>query len=102
MLSRRNALTMLGLAASGSALAAEDFVHEENRFVNGANKSLKQLPIVVTSGKQMADALRKLAEEIGSGGVIIEGINVSTELRSQEMIRQKLSFDLLIADPKTA
>lgn len=95
MISRRNALTVLGLASAGPALAAEDFMADMPS--PGKRHSVNGLPVGKdASHATVAKALRSLADEIERDGVSVHSLNVSTDIRADAIVVQKLSLDFVI------
>lgn len=92
MLSRRNALTIMGLAAPGAALAAEDFTE--------GKKAVNELPVGAdATKKQMTAAMHALGDAIGRGDISVTGLNVSTDIERISVIKQRLYVDFIINQP---
>lgn len=88
MLSRRNALTILGLSsASGSAFATEDMIP-----INPKREALPVRP----SADLMIAALRNLAAEIETHGVLVTNINVNSTITGHDVVTQTLTLDFVI------
>lgn len=88
MLSRRNALTILGLSsASGSAFATEDMIPTDPKLGN--------LP-VRPSTALMAAALRNLASEIETRGVLITKVNLNSTITGKDVVTQVLNLDFIV------
>jgi hypothetical protein len=97
--SRRNVLTLLGLAAvSTPALATDDMAHTE---FDGTAISLRRQ---CYDPERMAVALERLAAEVRKGykGVNISRFNISSELVGDNWLTQTLTIDLEILHPEKA
>lgn len=97
MLSRRNALTRLGLAAT-VGFAAEDMMKDE---------ALAGTPPHITNGYltgndvdlgKFAKALRKLADEIDNGSVRPESLHVDTLVEYEKFVKQTLTLNFTLHD----
>jgi hypothetical protein len=87
MLSRRNALTILGLGTAG--IAVEDGFADEDGRLKISNNAKPQ---------KIAAALRKLADEIEGGGVDVVNLHVASSLERDQLVTQKLSCEFIIND----
>ncbi len=93
MISRRNALSVLGLAsAASSALAAEDFM------VDRGEANPKRLNTLPTSKDVtlIHKGLRALADEMEAGAVTAHRLHVSTEIKRDQLIMQVLTVEFFI------
>jgi hypothetical protein len=95
--SRRNVLTLLGLAAATSpALATDDMA--DTQF-DGSEVPLR---LQKYDRERMAVALERLASEVRKGykGVSISRFNISSELIGDGWLTQTLTIDVEIAHPE--
>ena len=90
-ISRRSALSILGLAGPATGLAVEHALAEEPANIN-LRTADDYRP------QHFANALRRLADEIESGGVRAQRLNISAELARGDIIIQRLVFEFDIKD----
>ena len=89
MLSRRNALSMLGLTAtSSSAFATEDLFPE-------LKKGSRTVSMLVRTEKMVA-AFRNLADEIEKHGVNITRVNLSSDVDGKSIVKQVLTVEFIV------
>jgi hypothetical protein len=97
--SRRNVLTMLGLAAASTpALATDDMARTE--FDGPGPMGFRQQ---CYDPERMATALERLAAEVRKGyknGVNIARFNISSELVGDAWLTQTLTIDVEILHPE--
>jgi hypothetical protein len=96
-LSRRTALSILGLAGPAAGLAVEHAIADDALAIRGASMG------GVNSGndydgRKFSAALRRLADEIDSRGIDPQKLHVSAELNRDQIVVQRLTLDFLIND----
>lgn len=86
---RRNALTLLGLAGVASpALASDDY--RPDKGVHHGNE---------TNLEKIAAAFDRLAKAIRAGEVSVNGMAINTKIEPDEMVEQVLTFRFYLPDP---
>ena len=92
-ISRRNALTFLGLATPASAaLATENMLEMPDHGLQLASSDWEK-------GKKTCEALRRLIVGIESGEVEVSTISVNSEIRPDEVLTQELKVRFRLNEP---
>lgn len=88
-LSRRTALSILGIAGAASAVSAEAFTDPP--------ETGRHLPLGRNASREaIARALRSLADAVERKEIDVRSLNVSTDLRANEIVVQRLGIDFTI------
>ncbi len=91
MPTRRNILTLLGLAGAATpAISSDDVAHT---MFDGGNIGLR---LQKYDPERMATALERLAAEVRSCDVSIERFHIGSEVIGEDWLKQTLTIDVAI------
>ena len=87
MLSRRNALAVLGIS-SAAGFSTEDAFAKDDKPVNGY--------MIPNNASKVSAALRRLADEMDAKSIDVLKLNVSSDLERNKLVTQRLTIDFVI------
>lgn len=100
---RRNILTMLGLASIGSAaIAADDVTNQTDCLVQAGDGSGKKYQLAKYDPERLATALERLAAEVRAKTVNIPHFNISTDVVGDDWLKQTLTIDVEVMHAGTS
>jgi hypothetical protein len=103
---RRNILTILGLASvSSAAIAADDVTNQKDGLFSCAYKNGRNLQTAKYDPERMATALERLAKEVRTQDVNVSGFRIESDVVTSgpDWLQQTLIIDLeVLIDPPSA
>lgn len=100
-LSRRNALTMLGLGSAATIITPEQFSQPirsaDKEYYFGVDAGNSKDDLAVKNLGRITSALRALADDIDAKGTFVQGMRLASEVKLEEFLLHTLQIDFVLA-----